>query len=94
MKCTDCKYCIEQDTGHSNWSAEGIDVDCLLGLNPDFPEDEFYGEDPCLLYAQKCNNFTKGAGVKVNVDLEEGKLEDYSENIEVKELLKKYAAKK
>ena len=93
MKCTDCKYCIKLDTGYSNWTVMGTDVDCLRGLNPGFPEDEFYGKEPSLLYAQKCDNFIKGKCVWINVDMEGRELEDYSDSIEVKELLKKYAAK-
>jgi hypothetical protein len=33
MKCTDCKYCVEQDEGYSNWTVEGTEIDCLLGKN-------------------------------------------------------------
>ena len=75
MKCTDCKYHVSEDTGYSNWTVEGTDVDCLLGLNPDMPIDNFFGEEKSLEFAQKCDRFVKGDGVYIDVDREG--LEDY-----------------
>lgn len=36
MKCTECKFCIMHDTGYSNYTVEGTDVDCIINLNPAF----------------------------------------------------------
>lgn len=90
MKCTDCKYCIEIDYGYSNYTVEGTDVDCLLKKNPAFPVDRFYGEEPALLFAEKCGNFTAGPHPEVDVDQDSGELSNYSKDPEVIELLKKW----
>lgn len=90
MKCTDCKYCLEQDYGYSNYTVEGTDVDCLLHKNPEFPEDRFYGEEPALLFAKKCDKFTLGDHPVIDVDLDAGKVWEYSDDPEIINLLKKW----
>ena len=69
MKCTDCKYSVEDDFGYSNWTVEGTEVSCLLGKNPDFPIDRFYGEDPSLSFAEKCDSFVEGENTCFDVDI-------------------------
>lgn len=86
-KCTDCRYCIQQDYGYSNWTVEGTDVDCLLKKNPDFPADRFYEETPSLTFAESCNKFSEGGSVYIDVDQEDGALENYSDDLEIKKLL-------
>jgi len=88
MKCTDCKYCIEEDFGYSNYTVEGTTVDCLLKLNPDFPKDRWYGEELALNFASKCKRFTAGDAVSVDCDHNSGELENYSDDIDIKALLK------
>lgn len=70
MKCTDCKYCVEQDCGYSNYTVEGTEVDCLLGLNPAMPVGRFYGEEPSLSFAERCEKFISGSCVYIDVDRE------------------------
>ena len=90
-KCNDCKYCILQDEGYSNYTVEGTTADCLLHKNPGFPEDNFYGKEPVLKYAEECDRFTHGDCVEVDVDQDYGPLENYSEDEEIKELLRVYS---
>jgi hypothetical protein len=87
MKCIDCKYCIEEDYGYSNYTVEGTEVGCLLYCNPDFPEDRFYGEEPALLFANKCEYFEPGKPVHIDVDHEDGPCENYSDDPVIKLLL-------
>jgi len=89
-KCTECKYCIEQDYGYSNWTVEGTDVDCLLHKNSEFPKDKFYGEEPELLFAEKCDSFSAGDHPEIDCDQENGELWEYSADPEIIELLKKW----
>ena len=62
-------------------------ADCLLGLNPEFPKDRFYGEDPSLSFAERCDRFSVGDSVKVDCDRDDGDLQNYSSDEEVKKLL-------
>jgi hypothetical protein len=89
MKCSDCKYHIDEDTGYSNWTVEGTDIDCLLKLNPGLPKDRWYNEDPVLDFANQCEKFVEGPGVEVDVDIGLGDLMNYSDDPEIKELLSK-----
>lgn len=90
MKCTDCKYCLALDYGYSNWTVEGTSIDCLLKLNPSFPVDRGYGLEPSLDFAAKCPRYISGECISVDVDQEEGELENYSNDPEVKALLKEW----
>lgn len=90
MKCTDCRYCVEMDYGYSNYTVEGTTAGCLLKLNPELPKDRFYGEEPALDYADKCDHFSAGKSVAVDCDREEGALENYSGDPEIKNLLRDF----
>jgi hypothetical protein len=68
----------------------GTDAHCLLKLNPGLPEDIFYGEEPHLLFATQCESFYEGDPVCVDVEMEMGDLEEYSDDPEIKELLRTY----
>lgn len=85
--CKDCQYCFSQDTGYSNYTVEGTEFTCLNGTHPNKEGfDEFYGEAPELKYAQQCEHFTPGAGIRIDV---EG--DDWADVTEAqKELLKRY----
>lgn len=87
-KCSKCKYSILEDNGYSNYTVEGTDIGCLKGLNPKFPVDAWYGECPEGEFAQTCPSFTEGESVSVDVEREDGRLEDYSDDPEIKELLR------
>lgn len=91
-RCTDCRFCIKQDTGYSNYTVEGCDADCLLGLNPALPDDAFYGKAESLDYAATCIRFQAGNPVEVDVDHDQGALEEYSDDPEIKALLRSYNA--
>jgi hypothetical protein len=68
----------------------GTDIDCLLHLNTDFPTDEWYGEAKELEFAEQCKRFSEGEPVFVDVDHDDGALENYSNDEEIKELLRNY----
>ena len=90
MKCINCKYCVQKDYGYSNWTVEGTEADCLLNLHPNFPIDRFYGDEPELDFAKKCENFTEGESVEIDCDQEGGEVWEYSDDPEIIELLKKW----
>lgn len=89
-KCTDCRYCIEEDWGYSNYTVEGTEVNCLLNKNPDFPTDRFYGENEKLNFAATCDGFVDGESIHIDVEKEEGPLENYSDDEDIKLLLREY----
>ena len=91
-KCNACKYHLNQDTGYSNYTVEGRDIYCLLEQNPDLPVDLWYGDEPKLDFAETCASFQPGDGVYVDVDHDDGDLENYSDDPEIKTLLKKFEA--
>lgn len=98
MKCTECKYYVEEDYGYSNYTVEGTTVDCLLGLNPKLPEDRFWDEEPALKYAEECERFVVGDGVYIDCDREDlANYDDplsstYTDDPEIKALLDKWEA--
>lgn len=97
--CEDCKYCVQEDSGYSNYTVEGTTADCLLGLNSKMPIDRFYGEDPALQFAKKCERFSEGVGPYIDVDRESLKHYNdklstaYSDDPEISELLDAWEAK-
>ena len=82
---------MREDNGYSNYTVEGTDLICLKNLNPQFPVDAWYGECPEGLFAAECQSYAAGHGPHVDVDREEGDLENYSDDEEVKQLLRQYA---
>lgn len=89
MKCTDCKFCILEDYGYSNWTVEGTTVTCLLELNASFPADRWYGEASELEFANECTRFAEGSNMHIDVDNEQGARINYTEDPEVREILEK-----
>ena len=86
MKCTDCKYCYQQDTGYSNYTVMGTDVECLKKKHPDGCFDLFYGEDKRIDFAEKCGDFVEGEGLYIDCDMELGDIDSYTNDPEIKEL--------
>ena len=86
--CSDCKYAFRTDTGYSNWTVEGTDLDCLKKLNPSFPDDNWYGESEAGKFAESCESFVEGDGPHFDVDMDMGDAENYSDDPEIKELIK------
>lgn len=68
MKCSECRYCVNTDYGYSNYTVEGTSCDCLFNLNPGFPKDRFWGEEPVLDYAEQCPKYSQGSGLYFNVE--------------------------
>jgi len=83
--CIDCKFCILQDTGYSNYTVCGTDFHCGLFAHPDAPFDEFYGEDRRLYFAETCSKYEAGDAINLDVDGEnvdelEGEQKEIYEN--------------
>jgi len=86
-RCTDCKFCISIDSGYSNSTVKGTEIDCLKGQNEGFPSDHWYGENEALKFAEQCKKFHKGELVKVDVD---GEMAPYTNDPVIQKLLIKY----
>jgi len=66
--CDDCKFCVYQDTGHSNWTVEGTDFYCGAKAHPNDGFDRWYKEDPNLNFAEQCLIFAPGVPIHMDVD--------------------------
>lgn len=75
-KCDECKWCLLEDYGCSNYTTEGTYVHCLKKLHPESGFDRWYGDDKRLEFAATCEGFTIGEPVTVDVDREELKSYD------------------
>lgn len=89
MKCNECKFCVLEDYGYSNWTVEGTNADCLLDMNPWFPVDQGWDTAEELDFANVCPRFKSGDPIHVDVDHEEGRLLNYAYDGEVKEMLER-----
>jgi hypothetical protein len=69
--CEQCKFCIREDHGYSNWTVEGTYIHCAKGLHPEDGFDRFYGEDERLYFAENCSSFTPGLALDLDVDGDE-----------------------
>lgn len=86
IDCENCIYCYLQDYGYSNYTVEGTEFYCLKRVHPDGDFDRFYGKNPRLKYAEKCDSFEKGECLAIDCDQEEGAIENYTDNPEIIEL--------
>ena len=89
MKCVECKFCVVEDYGYSNWTVEGSDARCLLELSPFLPADNRWGEAEELDFANICPRYTAGDPVEIDVDHESGNILNYATDPEVRELIEK-----
>ena len=87
-KCTDCKYCVQKQYGHSNYDVEETEAYCLLELNPKLPDYRSCLEEPALNFANRCPRFTSGRGPEIDVEIEFPFPDGYSDDAEIRELLK------
>lgn len=96
--CDECKFCLLEDQGYSNWTVDGTLVYCLKGRHPELGFDRWYGESGHLKFAEQCAEFEAGAPVQLDVEREEmpysyddidsGKLSEfYTDDPEIKPLL-------
>lgn len=88
MKCVECKFCILEDYGYSNYTVEGTNADCLLNLNPNFPVDNWYGGAKAHEFANTCLQFKAGEPIEIDVDHEAGHILNYVSDPEVILLVK------
>lgn len=103
FSCADCKYLYFQDTGYSNWTVEGCDVDCALGKNkrlPDeMPDDWVYhqffhhshdrSDNWVATAVGRCDSY-EPSGMQVHLDVDgEHKIEDLASDPDVIEAVYK-----
>jgi hypothetical protein len=69
-KCTDCRFCVLEDHGYSNYTVEGTNFRCAKRLHPDGEFDRFYGEDKRLNFASACASFVSGQPLEIDCDRE------------------------
>ena len=72
--CNECKWCLMDDYGYSNYTTEGTNVYCLKTANPNGVFDRWYGEDERLNYAEQCELFVAGGCVQIDCDRENSSL--------------------
>lgn len=89
LKCDDCKFCLLEDYGYSNYTVEGTDASCIIDMNPGFPADHRWGESDELNWANICPRFKEGYAVAVDVDHESGHILNYVDDPEVRVVLEK-----
>jgi hypothetical protein len=89
MKCNECKWCVLEDYGYSNYTVEGTNAECLLDMNPAFPVDMGWGLTEEIDFANVCPRFKEGAPIEVDVDHDNGHLINYAYDGEVKEMLER-----
>lgn len=87
MKCVNCKYCIQ-----IIWSLGWISNDCLLNLNPGFPEDsKANNEALSVSFAEECKRYKKEKSIFIDYERSKGAMGNYTKSKELKKLiLKKY----
>lgn len=76
--CEECRWCLEEDYGYSNYTVEGTQVYCLMDLHPSGPEgfDRWFKEDDRIRFATNCVGFTEGQMVEVDCDRDAVPLKD------------------
>lgn len=89
MKCDDCKFCVLEDYGYSNYTVEGTNADCILEMNPWFPDDHRWGESDSMAFANVCPRFKEGGAIEIDVDRESGHILNYTDDPEVVDILEK-----
>lgn len=89
VNCTECVFYVRVDEGYSNYTVEETMVGCLRGANPNLPSEESYPwetkkSDKVNI---ECGLFRAGEGPHFDVDREDGKPSNYSDDPEVKIIL-------
>jgi|ERR1035437_27739 hypothetical protein len=82
--CSDCKFCVYQDYGYSNYTVEGTNIYCLAGKFDDV-EDSYDGND-LFGQATDCEFYNQGEPWKLDVDGEEGKPSDEWVKLELRDI--------
>jgi len=80
--CDECKWCLLEDFGYSNYTVEGTYVHCLKNIHPESGFDRWYGADERLKFAETCESFVAGEPTEVDCDREA--LESYSDKLSTK----------
>ena len=88
MKCDDCKFCILEDYGYSNYTVEGTNADCLLNMNPWLPDDHRWGEADSMVFANICPRFKEGSAIEMDVE-NNGNMLHYTDDPEARSIIEK-----
>lgn len=75
--CAECKFCLLEDYGYSNYTVEGTYVHCLKKLHPESGFDRFYGQEDRLKFAEECTGYVNGE--PVDLDNDRDLLKNYSD---------------
>lgn len=81
--CNECKFCVFQDHGYSNYTVEGTDISCLAGKFEQYGDG--YGDDYKIGRATDCEYFNEGPVWSLDVD---GEVEAPSEDWIKSEMIK------
>lgn len=84
--CADCRFCLFQDEGYSNYTVENTTFHCMKGAHPADGFDRFYGKDKRLDFAETCLAFEAGEAIFLDVERED--IRDLTED--QKQLLASY----
>lgn len=71
QSCATCAYAIYQDHGYSNWTVEGTDFSCGLGIHPADGFDSYYKTNDGYAFGAACAAYKQGTGFKLDVEGEE-----------------------
>jgi hypothetical protein len=74
--CAQCKFCLLEDVGYSNYTVENTLFFCLKDAHPEDGFDSWYREADKLAYAEKCQQFEPG--IPIELDVEQEALDDLS----------------
>lgn len=69
--CGECRFCLFQDEGYSNYTVENTVFHCMKKVHPDGEFDRFYGEDKRLEFAECCPQFEAGSAISLDVERED-----------------------
>ena len=89
MNCKDCKFLCTEDTGYSNWTVMNSYKTCLKGKFKGIEDSYTWEEKNFYNQFNNCEYFKQGYGPDFDVD-GEITIEDYKEDEELYQLLKKY----
>jgi hypothetical protein len=66
--CIECKFCMQQDYGYSNYTVEGTNARCLFGLVGEFDTGEERQVEAAKQVCQGCPHFSQGTGLYFDCD--------------------------
>lgn len=68
--CGGCTKALIIEEGYSNYTVEGSEVYCMLGLHPNFSFDNWYRKSPENGFAKQCASYSQGDNIIIDVEKE------------------------